>query len=161
MTTLSWYIAGPLLGLMIPLILIIRGKQLGISSAFRYGGSKILPKIQYFNYQKEKDVWQVHFVIGIFLAAVVFLLLGTSTEVDIDSSKLYGEQAIEIYSLSNWSIFLIGGIFIGFGARYADGCTAGHCLMGNSLLAPSSLISTIAFFVGGIFVSHIIIPHIL
>lgn len=161
MTTLPWYIAGPLLGLMIPVILILRGKQLGVSSVFRYAGSKILPKNSYFKYQKEKDSWQLHFAIGLFIAAVVLLYFENTAAVEIDSSKLYGQQAQEIYLVSNWAVFLIGGIMVGFGARYAGGCTAGHCLMGNSLLAPSSLISTIAFFLGGLFVSHVIIPNIL
>lgn len=159
MTTLPWFIAGPLLGLMIPLLLVLRGKQLGTSSAFRYLGSKILSKNEYL--QGYKDPWQFHFSIGVFLSAVVQLSIVGSSAVEIDASTLYGEQAQEIYSISNWVIFLIGGTLIGFGARYAGGCTAGHCLMGNALLSTSSLISTIAFFAGGLLISYFIIPYVL
>jgi len=161
MISLPWYVAGPLIGLMIPLVLILREKQLGVSSAFEYVGSLIFPKFSYFRYMNQKDAWQLHFVLGIFLSAIVLLSTESMETVAIDTSTVYGKESVEIYSASNWLLFLTGGFLVGFGARYADGCTAGHCIMGNALLTPSSLVTTISFFAGGLFVSHFVLPFIL
>ena len=160
MSLLPWYIAGPLIGLIVPLLLILREKQLGVSSSFRYVGSFVLPKLSYFKYNRLKDAWQVQFALGILLSALVFYSLNLVSEPEIDTSLAYGVWALEIYSLDNWWIFLFGGLVIGFGSRYADGCTAGHCIMGNSLLAGSSLVTTLGFFGGGLFVSHVVFPLI-
>ena len=160
MSLLPWYIAGPLIGLIVPLLLILREKQLGVSSSFRYAGSFILPKLSYSNYKKAKDAWQVQFSLGILVAAVVFYSFDLVVDPEIDASLDYGLSALEIYSLDNWWIFLFGGLVIGFGSRYADGCTAGHCIMGNSLFAGSSFVTTLGFFAGGLFVSHVVFPLI-
>ena len=50
---------------------------------------------------------------------------------------------------------------VGFGTRYADGCTSGHAIMGLSLLNLGSLIATAGFFVGGLVVSNLLVPLIL
>lgn len=160
MSVLPWYIAGPLIGLIVPLLLVLREKQLGISSSFRYLGSLVLPKLSYFKYRRTKDAWQVQFAFGILLSALLLYSLNLVTEPEIDKSLAYGVFASEIYTTDNWWIFLFGGLVIGFGSRYADGCTAGHCIMGNSLLSSSSLVSTLGFFIGGLFVSHVIFPLI-
>jgi len=160
MSLLPWYIAGPLIGLIVPLLLILREKQLGVSSSFRYVGSFVLPKLSYFNYNRVKDAWQVQFALGILLSALVFYSLNLVSEPEIDTSLEYGAWALNIYALDNWWVFLFGGLVIGFGSRYADGCRAGHCIMGNSLLAGSSLVTTLGFFGGGLFVSHVVFPLI-
>lgn len=151
-SVLPWYIAGPLLGLVIPLLLVLKEKQLGVSSSFRVFGSLLLPNLSYFKYDKSKDFWQVWFAIGIILSAVIFSQLGLIQ----DTSS----RATDAYVLDNWLAFLLGGSLVGFGARYAGGCTAGHCLMGGSQLAVSSIITTISFFVGGLITSQFIVPLI-
>jgi uncharacterized membrane protein YedE/YeeE len=151
--TLPWYIGGPLLGLMIPLLLILKEKQLGVSSSLRVVGSVITPRLNYFKYDRTKDYWQLWFVLGIIGVSLVVQQLNLYSIGD-------GKEVETVYSLSNWLVFLVGGVAVGFGARYAGGCTAGHCLMGNSLLATSSIISTVSFFVGGLIVTHLLIPLI-
>lgn len=161
MTTLPWYVAGPLIGLIVPVLLLVRSKQFGISSSFRVFGSWILPKVEYFRYPREKDIWQVHFVLGITLASLlVFFFAGIPDPVQ-NSQSVYADTAESIYELSSWPIFVLGGLLVGFGARYADGCTAGHCIMGNAQFALSSLITTLAFFAGGLIATYFIIPSFL
>ena len=159
MTTLPWYIAGPLIGLIVPVLLIVRQKQFGISSSFRVIGSWILPRLEYFRYEREKDLWQVHFVLGIaFVSLLIFHFNGAlHREYDIQSE--YAQHAETIYELASWPIFALGGLLVGFGARYADGCTAGHCIMGNAQFAKSSLLTTLAFFVGGLLATYLILPN--
>ncbi|MFN5147621.1 MAG: YeeE/YedE family protein, partial [Flavobacteriia bacterium] len=64
---LPWFIAGPLIGLIVPALLILREKQFGISSSYRFLGAVILPKLNYFSYNKDQDRWQFQFAIGLIL----------------------------------------------------------------------------------------------
>ncbi|TNF48541.1 MAG: YeeE/YedE family protein [Bacteroidetes bacterium] len=158
---LAWYIAGPLIGLVIPVLLILRGKQFGISSTYRFWGSYVLPRLSYFDYSRKSDLWQVQLTIGIFLSGILTGFFGQEVKLDEVTSKLHYEKvALTIYESKNWIQFLFGGILIGFGSRYANGCTAGHCIMGVSQLSLSSMIVTICFFVGGLLGSQFIIPLI-
>ncbi len=160
MTQLPWYIGGPLIGFTVPLLLVLREKQLGVSSSYRVIGSYLLPRLSYFRYDRIKDLWQLHFVLGIIVAATLLFALDAIEPPKVNTSVEYGRQALDIYSFAHWPLFLIGGIFLGFGARYADGCTAGHCIMGNALFARSSLVTTLSFFAGGLLGTYFIIPLI-
>ena len=158
---LAWYIAGPLIGLIVPALLILREKQFGISSSYRYILSFIPTKINYFNYHREQDQWQLHFAIGLVLSALAATqLFGFSDAFISLPIKKYEIVAQSIYDVKNGLQFFIGGILVGFGARYANGCTAGHCIMGVSQFALSSILATIAFFVGGLIGSLLIVPAI-
>jgi uncharacterized membrane protein YedE/YeeE len=118
--------------------------------------SRIFKKIPYFNYDYRQDNFQIQLVIGIFLAGLMahFLLPQNSPE----TVSNYGKIATQIYSFENGWFFLFSGILVGFGARYANGCTAGHCIMGMSQFSVASLVSTICFFIGGLISSHYLIP---
>lgn len=157
---LPWYIAGPLLGLTVPLLLILREKQLGISSSLKYVSSFIVNKVPFFNYERKKDLWQVHFVIGVIGSAILFNSLDLISVPEINSDEVYVQHIDSIYNINNWLLFLIGGVFVGFGARYANGCTAGHCIMGISQFSLSSVITTVCFFIGGMIAVHFVLPLI-
>jgi uncharacterized membrane protein YedE/YeeE len=64
-------------------------------------------------------------------------------------------------STIGWIFIVIGGFFVGFGTRWANGCTSGHAIMGLSLLNPGSLVAVIGFFIGGLAVSWFVIPNLL
>ena len=66
--------------------------------------------------------------------------------------------ALESLNLNNIIILVVGGLLIGFGTRYAGGCTSGHAITGLSQLQLGSLISVIGFFIGGLFINHFILP---
>ena len=89
-------------------------------------------------------------------------LFGFYDAITIDklSPNKYEIVAQSIYDVKNALQFFIGGILVGFGTRYANGCTAGHCIMGVSQFALSSILATIAFFVGGLIGSLFIVPAI-
>ena len=69
---LAWYIAGPLIGLIVPLLLLLKEKQFGISSTYRFLISSFTKKIGYFNYNREQDAWQVYFAIGLVLTGLFY-----------------------------------------------------------------------------------------
>ena len=160
MEPLAWYIAGPLIGLFVPLLLILRGKQLGTSSSLRAIGAQLVPNWSYFNYEWRKDTWQLEFALGVIIISFsLFFWTDMGTPI-IDAETVYGEMAKDIYQVENAALFFFGAVLIGFGARYADGCTAGHCIMGNSQWAASSAITTVFFFIGGLITTHYIIPNL-
>lgn len=155
---LAWYIAGPLIGLIVPLLLILKEKQFGISSSFRYLWSLVTKKPEYFNYDNKSDAWQFHFAVGL-IGIGLYYFFNNDTNF-FYNAELQKSFLVDFYTLQNWKVFLIGGFLVGFGARYSNGCTAGHCIMGMSQLSLASFIATIGFFVGGLIVAHGINPII-
>ena len=160
-TFLPWYIAGPLIGLIVPLLLLLREKQFGVSSSYRYIGALVFPKWSYFNYKKEQDFWQLQFAIGVVLSGLAAFFYCDGCEfIPAQTTTSYAHISTTVYELKNWWQFLIGGFLVGFGARYANGCTAGHCIMGIAQFSVASIIATISFFIGGLIASHCIVNFI-
>ncbi len=156
---LPWYIAGPLIGLIVPALLFLRQKQFGVSSSFSFILSHFLPKSSYFINAKTKSNWQFHFAVGILLSALAssyFISLEDLVIENVPNEIPY--LMGEIYTSDNAFLFLIGGLLIGFGARYADGCTAGNCIMGVSQFSVSSIIATVSFFIAGVLTAQFINP---
>ncbi|TNF00497.1 MAG: hypothetical protein EP322_01295 [Bacteroidetes bacterium] len=144
---LPWFIAGPLIGFTVFLLLWLTGRSLGISSSYRVIVSYLAPKkINYFNYERKGDLWQVWFALGLLLAALFqFQVLGFEVE-----------GAAFVYDINYIPQFFLGSFLIGFGSRYAGGCTAGHCIMGNAQFSLASMLSTIGFFAGGLIATYFI-----
>ena len=175
-----WYVAGPLIGLTVPTLLIIGNKAFGISSSLRHICAVCIPaKIPFFQYNWKKEIWNLFFVGGIFLGGIIAFLVLKNPEPMIVNSKLSAELAtygITNYDslmpseIFNWQALLSlkglllmvgGGFLVGFGTRYAGGCTSGHAIMGLSTLQGPSLIATIAFMVGGFIMANLILPILL
>ena len=145
----DWYISGPLIGLFVPLLYIVGNKMFGISSSFEHICSLILPKNKSnsLGFDPNANRWKFYFVIGIAIGAVISVFLISSD----DPSFLPKEY----YTVGGYVQLFIGGLLIGFGTRYANGCTSGHAITGISLLESSSLKSTFAFFAGGVIYTFI------
>lgn len=172
-TSWPWYISGPLLGLFVPILIIFFQKQLGVSSGFRAFWSFFTKRPKYFDYDVKKDVWQLFFGIGCILAGAVAFYADYIPDVIPVSENTkahllaYGITKTEgfapevLYNWNNWWLVLGGGIFIGFGARLGNGCTAGHCIMGVSQFSLSSIVTTICFFIGGLIATYFLLPILL
>ncbi len=175
-----WYVAGPIIGLTVPALLILGNKTFGISSSLRHICASCLPaNIPFFKYNWRKEVWNLVFVLGIFLGGVVSVSFLANPDPVVVHPNLVDELAqygIRDYSnlvpveLLNWqSLFsikgfvfmVLGGFLVGFGTRYAGGCTSGHAIMGLSNLQWPSLVATMAFMVGGLIMANFILPFIL
>lgn len=176
-----WYVAGPVIGLMIPLLLLLTGKAFGISSSLKHMCAATVPGgAEYFRYDwKGQGLWNLLFVLGVLLGgfiAVQFLGGGGptgisgATKADLQAlglSDFSGLVPPELFSWSSlttpigWVVLGIGGFLVGFGARYAGGCTSGHAIMGMASFQRASLIAVVGFFIGGLFTTYVIYPLLL
>lgn len=174
-----WYVAGPLIGLTVPTLLLIGNKSFGISSSLRHVCAACFPAdIPFFKYDWKKEIWNLIFVLGVFFGGIIatnFLanpndfVLSEATINDLkalginDFSGLMPADLFSIetlFSVKGLIFFVIGGFLVGFGTRYAGGCTSGHAIMGLSNLQWPSLIATCCFMVGGFAMTHLIMPII-
>ena len=175
-----WYVAGPLIGLMVPGLLILGNKTLGVSSSLRHVCAACIPaKIPFFHYDWKKEAWNLVFVAGIILGAlIVAIFFSNPNAVNLNPKliaelNLYGitaqhsllpEQLFnwqQLFTLKGLFFIVFGGFLVGFGTRYAGGCTSGHAIMGLSNLQLPSLIATISFMAGGFIMANLILPFIL
>lgn len=175
-----WYVAGPLIGLTIPVLLILGNKSFGVSSSLRHLCAACVPmNIPFFKYDWKKEIWNLFFVGGILLGGIITAILLSNPDPVVVDAKLASELAgygvtntegLVPKDLFNWEsllsmkglILIVGGGFlVGFGTRYAGGCTSGHAIMGISNLQLPSLIATCCFMIGGFFFANIVLPLIL
>jgi uncharacterized protein len=175
-----WYVAGPLIGLTVPALLLLGNKSFGISSSLRHICAACLPaKIPFFQYDWKKEVWNLFFVAGILLGGIIttlFLANPDPIQVAPTLATDLARYGINDYSslipkdLFNWPALLTlrgfllmvgGGFLVGFGTRYAGGCTSGHAIMGISTLQWPSVVATCCFMAGGFIMTHLILPYIL
>lgn len=140
----NWYIAGPLIGLFVPALLIVTNKMLGLSSSFEHLCLLILPKSKrdVIKFNMEESGWKLTFVIGIAVGAFIVSHFLSSAPLHFLPEQYHTTQG--------YVKLFFGGILVGFGTRYANGCTSGHSIFGLAILQSSSLKATIAFFAGGL-----------
>ncbi len=175
-----WYVAGGIIGLIVPALLILGNKHFGISANLRHVCAACFPaNIKFFQYDWKKEVWNLFFVAGILIGGFLSVqFLSNPHEVKVSPAlvaemKNYGINdtgsllPAEIFSweslLSLRGLILLagGGFLVGFGTRYAGGCTSGHSMMGLSNLQLPSLVATICFMAGGFVMANLILPIIL
>ena len=175
-----WYVAGGLIGLIVPALLLLGNKHFGISANLRHACAACFPaNIKFFKYDWKKEAWNLFFVGGIFIGAIIAAtLLADPNPIQVDP-RLVEELAgygITDYSnmvpkdLLSWEalfttrgiiMMVAGGFLVGFGTRYAGGCTSGHAIMGISDLQMPSIIATCCFMVGGFLMANFILPIIM
>lgn len=176
--TWPWYFSGFVIAIIM-LTLNYFGKVFGMSSNLRSmcsiaGAGKYVP---FFDFDWKAQRWNLLVIIGAMLGgyvAVHFMsdpsnvtlnpkTIAQLAQMGIDAPNgklvpnvLFGEAAFQ--SPKMIIILIVGGILIGFGSRYAGGCTSGHAISGMSNLQMQSLKAVIGFFLGGLVMSHFILP---
>ncbi len=148
-----WYVVGPLIGLLVPSLLLLTGKTFGISGSFRHIDAICMPKSK-LPYLRDDNwrayIWQLIMVVGVVIGGFV-------------ANHLLSPEPVpflpdDYYSWGGAVKLVIGGVLVGFGTRYANGCTSGHTIMGLSNLRWPSLVATICFFIGGLFTTFVLWP---
>ena len=175
-----WWAAGIIIGLTVPALLILGNKHFGISANLRHFCAACFPaNVKFFHYDWKKEVWNFFFVGGILAGAVIATIwlknpdpiqvhpdlardLATHGITQIDGllpADLFSWDSL--MSLRGLVLMVVGGFLVGFGTRYAGGCTSGHAIMGLSDLQFPSLVATVSFMIGGFLMTNLLLPFIL
>jgi uncharacterized membrane protein YedE/YeeE len=180
-----WYLAGPLIGLLVPALLVVGGKAFGISATLRHTCAALpVPersKPGFLRYDwRRAGAWNLAFALGIAVGGFVGVRLlsdpgaplalsapTVAALADLGVTDLAGYVPSDLVS---WAALatpaglvtvLGGGFLVGFGARWAGGCTSGHAISGLADLQVPSLVAVVGFFAGGLLVTHILLPLLL
>lgn len=178
--TWHWSISGFIIGLVM-LALIYFGKVFGMSSNLRSLCSMtgIGKRVPFFDWDWKSQRWNLLVVFGAMIGGFVAthylndtsnVSINTSTiqklanlGIDAPNGKLLPDAIFgnDVFtSFKKIGLLLIGGILIGFGSRYAGGCTSGHAIAGMSNFQLPSLKAVIGFFIGGLIMVNFIFPLI-
>ena len=175
----AWWVSGIAIA-AIMVLLILFGKKFGLSTNLEtmctiLGAGR---SIEYFRVDWKKSAWNLLFLVGAALGGWVSahwlsspepLKLSAATMRDLQQLNIHFDGQTAPSQLFNMGygftargliLFLGGGILIGFGTRYASGCTSGHAISGLSNLQLPSLIAVIGFFIGGLVATHLLFPLI-
>lgn len=176
----SWYVGGALIGLTVPALLLMGNKHFGISSSLRHICAACIPaNLSFFKYDWKKEAWNLFFVAGILIGGIVArqflsnpnpLVIAPETIRDLEAINIMVDRNLmpasifsieNLFSLKGLIFFVIGGFMVGFGTRYAGGCTSGHSIMGLSTWQWPSLVATCSFMAGGFAMVHLLLPWIM
>lgn len=177
-----WYVAGVIISIVM-FLLIYFGNNFGLSANFRnmcsmFGGGR---SCDFFEFDWKKQTWNLVFLVGTVVGGFIahqFLMPDTTT-IAISEATVADLRALGIenpgegivpeelfsfdslLSLKGIIMFVVGGFLVGFGTRYAGGCTSGHAISGLSDLQPASLLAVVGFFIGGLIMTHFLLPGLL
>jgi len=175
-----WYVAGPLITLVM-FLLFYFGKKFGVSSNLEticaIGGAGKL--VDFFKFDWRKNSWNLLFIIGVVIGGFItyqwltpseVVAINTQTIQDLSElgfqnagnqylpDEIFSTEAM--FSVKGFLILLVAGMLVGFGSRYAGGCTSGHGIVGLSNLELPSLLAVVGFFIGGLIMTWILLPII-
>lgn len=154
-----WYVAGPLIGLFVPALLLIGNKPLGATSSLRALCAAVIPRdVEFFKYDwRSSGAWNIALVAGILLGGfIAATFLGPVGELAPASAFSWSA----LFTVRAATASLIGGFLVGFGASYGGGCTSGHGITGLAALQLASLVAVLAIFAGGLLATFTIVPLI-
>ncbi|WP_298550884.1 YeeE/YedE thiosulfate transporter family protein [uncultured Algibacter sp.] len=175
-----WYVSGPLIAFVMALLLYF-GKTFGMSSNLRTmctiaGAGKFA---DFFKFKWKDQLWNLTVVLGAIIGGFIAVqYLSNNSETNLNPTTVIELQNMnfknpgstlvpnEMYSLDAITnpkaliLLIVGGLLVGFGTRYAGGCTSGHAITGLSSLQKPSLIAVIGFFIGGLIMTNFILPLI-
>lgn len=172
---------------LIMFLLLYAGRRFGVSTSFDVlctmaGAGK---KVKYFEGDWQPNAWVIIFLLGTVGGAAIATIwmqspepvqISEATRADLEDLGIHAPVTLaegrgyvpeEIFSfqslltLRGLILLVAGGFLIGFGTRWAGGCTSGHAISGLSNLQLPSLIAVIGFFIGGLLMTHLLLPHIL
>lgn len=174
-----WYTSGAAIA-FIMIILLYFGKSFGVSSNLRTictmaGAGK---RIKFFDFDWKTQKWNLLFIVGAIIGGVISSTLlnngqplqlsaatisdlkdiGIAFDGQLNPSQLFGLNTV--FSLKGFLVLLIGGVLVGFGSRYAGGCTSGHAISGLTNMQLPSLVAVIGFFIGGLATTYLILPYL-
>jgi len=160
--------------------LLYFGQSFGFSSNLRTicAAAGLGKSAKFFDFNWKAQIWNLVFLVGAILGGFItreFLStdapvliseatiqdlskLGIAAPVSLQPAELFGLDAV--LSIKGFLLLAFGGLMVGFGSRYAGGCTSGHAISGLSDLQIPSLIAVMGFFIGGLLMTYLFLPLI-
>lgn len=177
--TWAWWFSGAMIA-SIMFFLLYFGQSFGFSSNLRTicAAAGLGKKTKFFDFNWKAQTWNIVFLIGSIIGGYIasqFLSSGQPVEIsaatinDLSKMGIAAPESLQpnelfsleaVFSLKGFLILAFGGLMVGFGSRYAGGCTSGHAISGLSNLQLPSLIAVIGFFIGGLVMTYLIMPLI-
>lgn len=174
----SWWFSGFVI-VSIMFALLFFGKSFGFSANLRTicAVAGLGKQAKFFDFNWKAQTWNLVFLVGAIIGGFIsnqflsnhqLIQISNSTIRDLSNlgfaeptsilpNELFG---LEFFSLKNIALLISGGTMVGFGSRYAGGCTSGHAISGLSDLQAPSLLAVVGFFIGGLTMTHLIFPLI-
>lgn len=172
-----WYIAGPVIGLFVPALLLAGNKVFGVSSNLRHICAIVFPsRIEYFRYNwKANGRWNLLFAAGMLLGGLLAahgtatqtIAISEQTKLALTKLGIHNLSGLAPVELFSWSALLtlkgfvsviVGGLLVGFGTAWAGGCTSGHAISGLANFQLPSLLAVLGFFAGGLIATYFLLP---
>jgi hypothetical protein len=175
-----WYVAGAMIAFVMFLLFYL-GKKFGVSSNLEticaIGGAGKF--VDFFKFDWKERSWNLMFILGAVIGGFIAyqwltpdeaVLLNPQTVQDLSEigfqnagaqylpDEIFGIETL--FTLKGFLILIVAGVLVGFGTRYAGGCTSGHAIVGLSNMELPSLISVIGFFIGGLIMTWVLLPLI-
>ena len=175
----SWWFSGIMIA-SIMFFLLYFGQSFGFSSNLRTicAAVGLGKSAKFFDFNWKAQIWNLVFLVGAILGGFIareFLStdapvliseatiqdlskLGIAAPESLQPAELFGLDAV--LSIKGFLLLAFGGLMVGFGSRYAGGCTSGHAISGLSDLQVPSLIAVMGFFIGGLLMTYLFLPLI-
>jgi uncharacterized membrane protein YedE/YeeE len=165
---------------LIMFFLLYFGQTFGFSSNLRTlcAATGIGKKTKFFDFNWKSQIWNLVFLLGAIIGGFIArYFLSDNTPVQLSASTIHDLSTMgftvpkslqpaelfsweALFSIKGFLILASGGFMVGFGSRYAGGCTSGHAISGLSDLQFPSLIAVVGFFIGGLIMTFLIFPFI-
>lgn len=175
----SWWFSGAMIA-AIMFFLLFFGQSFGFSSNLSTicAAAGLGKTNKFFDFNWKSQIWNLVFLVGAilggfltkqFLSTDAPVLIAQSTIEDLSKLGFAAPESLQpaeifsleaMFSLKGFMILAFGGLMVGFGSRYAGGCTSGHAISGLSDLQIPSLLAVTGFFAGGLIMTFLIMPLI-
>lgn len=179
MQSWSWWFSGLVISFVM-FFLLYFGKSFGFSANLRTicSAAGAGSQVSFFNFNWKAQIWNLVFLVGAIIGGFISgTVLNNGDKPDISENTIqdlkelgFSEPASiqppelfdwdNVLTLKGFLILAFGGLLVGFGSRYAGGCTSGHAISGLSDLQVPSMIAVVGFFIGGLLMTHILFPII-
>ena len=145
---IPWFVAGPLIGLLIVGLYAIANKPLGATKAYAN-------VIAVLGFRPQVEMWRLWYFGGLLAGALIAALLQGGPTVNLGYGVLGRVLPLPVLI----PLLFVGGILMGYGARWAGGCTSGHGLCGTAVRSAGSFVATISFMLTAVGVT--LLAHLL